>query len=109
MKAFTSAKRERRPVLVYARADWVTACLELERRTFPSPQVQRAAQRFVALRLDATNEEDPTVKFALNELEVEGLPTILLFDPVTERRVVLDRFGSADELAMRLDGFLDSP
>jgi thiol:disulfide interchange protein DsbD len=69
-----------RPLLVDFDAAWCAACKELDRVTFPHPLVIEAAARFVAVKVDATNDDDPQVSATLRELNVVGLPTVLLFD-----------------------------
>jgi thiol:disulfide interchange protein DsbD len=36
--------------------------------------------RFVAVKVDATNNDDPLVEATLQEFKVMGLPTVVLFD-----------------------------
>jgi thiol:disulfide interchange protein DsbD len=74
------ALAERRPLLVDVSAAWCGACKELDKLTFADPAVSRAAGRFVAVKLDATDEGDPAVQASLADLRVLGLPTVVLLD-----------------------------
>jgi thioredoxin:protein disulfide reductase len=74
------AKREKRPMLVDFGAAWCAACKELDKVTFSSPLVAPEMARFVNVKVDATNADDPKVEAALASFKVRGLPTVVLFD-----------------------------
>ena len=74
------ARAEARPLLVDFTASWCVSCKELEKHTFSHDAVEQEAGRFVAVRVDATDDEDPKVEKALAEFRVKGLPTVILFD-----------------------------
>lgn len=74
------ARVQARPLLVDFTASWCVSCKELEKVTFSHDAVEREAGRFVAVRVDATDDEDPKVEKALAEFRVKGLPTVILFD-----------------------------
>jgi thiol:disulfide interchange protein DsbD len=74
------AKREKRPMLVDFGAAWCAACKELDKVTFSSPLVAPEMARFVNVKVDATNADDPNVEAALASFKVRGLPTVVLFD-----------------------------
>ena len=74
------ARMEQKPLLVDFTASWCVACKELDKLTFSDPAVEREAGRFVALKVDATDDEDPKVEQALSEFRVKGLPTVILYD-----------------------------
>ncbi|MEO8183422.1 MAG: cytochrome c biogenesis protein CcdA [Deltaproteobacteria bacterium] len=73
------ALAESRPLLVDFTASWCVACKEMERETFNDERVQREAGRFLAVRVDVTDDEDPRVKATTKEHAVIGLPTVILF------------------------------
>ena len=73
------ARTEHRPVLVDFGATWCAACEELLRHTFSDAEVRREAERFVMVRVDAT-EPTPAIDALQTRYEVRGLPTVLLFD-----------------------------
>jgi thiol:disulfide interchange protein DsbD len=74
------AKREGRPLLVDFTAAWCVACKELDKITFAAPDVNAEAGRFLAVKVDATNQDDPKVESTLERFGVKGLPTVLVFD-----------------------------
>lgn len=74
------ALREGRPLLVDFTAKWCGACQELDRKTFSSEVVRPEMARFVAVKVDATNDEDPKVEATMERFGVVGLPTVLIFD-----------------------------
>ncbi|MFO0586803.1 MAG: thioredoxin family protein [Polyangiaceae bacterium] len=78
--AVAQSKAERRPMIVHVAAEWCAACKRMATETFRDPQVQAQAGRFVALRIDATNEDDPQLDAVLAKYEVIGVPTLILFD-----------------------------
>jgi len=78
--ARSRAKRENRPMLVDFGASWCVACKELDKVTFSSPLVAPEMARFVNVRVDATDADDPKVEAALASFNVRGLPTVVLFD-----------------------------
>jgi thiol:disulfide interchange protein DsbD len=74
------ALRENRPLIVDFTAAWCGACKELDKLTFSHPPVGSELGRFVAVRVDATNDDDPKVGAALQRFGVRGLPTVVIFD-----------------------------
>ena len=79
--ALAIAKRENKPVLVDFTADWCGACKKLARETFVEPAVRTELDRFVMLKIDATNDEDPKVVDVQKRYKVVGLPTVILLNP----------------------------
>ncbi|HEX3772544.1 MAG TPA: cytochrome c biogenesis protein CcdA [Polyangiaceae bacterium] len=78
--ALARVEAEHKPLLVDFGASWCGACKELDEKTFPDPRVRAEGARFVALHVDATDDDDPEVmrvrkKYGVNE----GLPVVLLF------------------------------
>lgn len=73
------AKREGRPVLIDFWADWCTACKELDKVTWSSPAVQAEASRFVAVKVDAT-DETPAVEALKAKYGIVGMPTVVFID-----------------------------
>ncbi len=100
--ARSAASREGKPLLVDFTATWCAACKELEKDTFSDPSVSREAGRFVAVRVDATDDEDPTVKGIMTNLRVVGLPTVLLFDSSGREAARFNSFVAADEFLSSL-------
>ena len=59
-------------------ADWCVACIEFEKYTFTSPEVQNELKDTVLLQADVT-QNNPQQVALLKRLQVLGLPTILFF------------------------------
>lgn len=77
LPAVQRARGAHRPVLIDFGATWCAACEELSHVTFTDPDVRREAERFVAVKVDAT---DPTeaMDALQRRYQVRGLPTVLL-------------------------------
>jgi thiol:disulfide interchange protein DsbD len=79
-QAVAQAQREKRPLLVDFGAEWCAACKELTKYTFADERVREEGTRFVALQIDATDDEDPRIEAVKGKYKVVGLPTVVLFD-----------------------------
>ena len=79
-EARTKSAAEKRPLLLDFTAAWCGACKELDKHTFSEDGVAREAGRFVAVKVDATDDEDPVVTATMKEHKVVGLPTVLVYD-----------------------------
>ncbi|HEV8550033.1 MAG TPA: cytochrome c biogenesis protein CcdA [Polyangiaceae bacterium] len=90
------ALRESRPMIVDFTAGWCGACKELDKLTFSAPPVGAELGRFVAVRVDATNDEDPAVGAALKRFGVRGLPTVVIFDSRGNEALRYTDFVAAD-------------
>jgi len=84
-KVLAQAKREGRPVLIDFFADWCAACKELDRETYPAPEVisQSSEGQFLNIKIDATNSED-ALDALMERFGVEGLPTVAFVSPKGE-------------------------
>ncbi len=99
-KAESRALAAGQPMIVDFTAAWCGACKELDKHTFADPRVAAEAARFVAVKVDATHDDDPEVARVLARFAVRGLPTVLLFDAKgKEVRRFTDFVGPDDFLA----------
>jgi len=73
------AKNTGKPVLLDYYADWCPPCLELDKRTFSTPEVRELAKEFVMLKIDCTFD-NKNCKKATENYQVLGWPTILFLD-----------------------------
>jgi thiol:disulfide interchange protein DsbD len=77
--AIALARAERRPLLVDFWAEWCTACKELDRTVWSDASVRARAQRFVALKLDGT-DDSPAFQALVAKYAVVGMPTVVFVD-----------------------------
>jgi thiol:disulfide interchange protein DsbD len=79
--ALARATAEHRPVLIDFGASWCGACKELDEKTFPDPKVQKEGARFVALHIDASDDDDKDVAKVREKYHAtEGLPVVVFLD-----------------------------
>jgi thiol:disulfide interchange protein DsbD len=100
--ARTTAQEEGRPLLVDFTAAWCGACKEFDNVTFADPEVSREAGRFVAVKIDATDDEDPLVVTAMREVGVRGLPTVVVFSSDGREATRFTDFVGPDEFLAAL-------
>jgi thiol:disulfide interchange protein DsbD len=101
--ALARATSERRPLLIDFGASWCGACKELDRETFPDPRVRAEGARFVALHVDATNEDDPEVARVRRKYgATEGLPVLLLLGSDGKEAFRFTEFVAPERLARAL-------
>ena len=94
--AHDKARAEGRPLIIDFTAAWCVACKEIDKLTFTDERVQREAGRFVAVKVDATDTEDPLVVATMDRLQVRGLPTLILFDSSGKEVERFTEFVKAD-------------
>jgi thiol:disulfide interchange protein len=81
--AKAKAKRSGRPMIVYLRAAWAVASIQMENEVWSDARVIRAGRRFVPLMIDVTAAEGDAELYAVRY----AIPTV----PAT---VVLDSSGA---------------
>jgi thiol:disulfide interchange protein DsbD len=79
-KGVAQAREEKRPMIIDFGATWCGACKELDKHTFSDAEFKAKAGRFVGVKVDATNEEDPKVVALTKKYDVKGLPTVVVLD-----------------------------
>jgi thiol:disulfide interchange protein DsbD len=93
------ASQAKKPVIIDFGATWCAACKELDARTWPDPRVQEAAGRFVGLKIDATDDDDPEVKRLETKYKVLGLPTVVVLGSDGSEKLRYNEFVPPEQLA----------
>jgi thiol:disulfide interchange protein DsbD len=96
-KGRAQALAQNKPVLIDFGAAWCTACKELEHNTFPHPGVRTEAQRFVAIHVDATDDDAPDTKRLQEKYKVVGLPTVIMLDAAGNEVVRFNEYVKPDK------------
>jgi thiol:disulfide interchange protein DsbD len=94
-QAATAAQTQKRPLIVDFTADWCGACKKMAKETFADAEVMKRCGNFVAVKIDATNDEDPTVKKMMEKYKVVGLPTVVVYDSEGKERKRFNDFVDA--------------
>lgn len=79
-----AAQAANKPLMLDFYADWCTSCKEMEKYTFPDPQVNAALNNAVLLQANVTANDDDD-KALLNRFGIFGPPTIAFFVNGQER------------------------
>ena len=98
-QGMAKAKAEGKPVLIDFGAEWCTACKELEHDTFPDATVRAEAQRYVAVRVDATDDENEDVNKLKKKYNVIGLPTVIMLGKDGNEITRFTEFVKADKFS----------
>jgi thiol:disulfide interchange protein DsbD len=96
-KGRAQAETDKKPVIIDFGAEWCTACKELDHNTWPDAQVREQATRFVAIKVDATDDDAPETKRLQKKYNVVGLPTVLVLDASGKERLRFNEFVPADK------------
>jgi len=79
-QAIADSVAHKKPIVIDFYADWCPVCHELDDTLFSLPQIQAKLSQVTALRVDATNQDDPDVQKICQDYGIEGLPTIVFLD-----------------------------
>jgi thiol:disulfide interchange protein DsbD len=90
------AQTSHRPMIVDFGASWCGACNELATQTFADERVREEAGRFVAVRVDATDDDDTAVAKVKDKYRVVGLPTVVVFDSAGQEKIRFNEFVPAE-------------
>jgi thiol:disulfide interchange protein DsbD len=102
--ATAKAKTEKRPLMVDFTAEWCAACKELTRETFSNPRVMEKTAHFVAVKVDATDDEDPQIEAVKGKYKVVGLPTVVIFDSNGVERKRFNEFIGPEPFLAAIEG-----
>ena len=96
------AQTEAKPLLIDFTAEWCGACKELARHTFANPAVMKEAGRFVAVKVDATSDEDAAVDAVKDRYRVVGLPTVIVLGSDGRERARFTEFVPPEQFLTKL-------
>lgn len=102
--AVTLAKTEKRPLMVDFTAEWCGACKKMAKETFADPRVMEKAGHFVAVKVDATDDDDPQINAVKGKYGVVGLPTVVIYDSTGAERKRFNDFVGPDDFLKAIDG-----
>jgi thiol:disulfide interchange protein len=96
-KDLNAAKQEaaagNKPLLLYFTASWCDPCQEMARRVWPQPQVARALEAVVPVKIDV--EEHPDLA---NQFQIVGIPRLQLLHPDGTLGPTREGYTTTDEL-----------
>ena len=84
-------------------ATWCVACKELEKYTFADKDVMVKGGRFVAGKIDMTDDEDPANAELKKKYKITGLPAVLIFDSEGKEVARVEKFVEAKEFLALLE------
>ena len=74
------ARMEGKPAMIDFWASWCAACMEFEKITYANPEVMKELKKFVNIKIDCTNTNDPKIKQLWEKYGIVGLPTIVFIN-----------------------------
>jgi len=98
-KALQTATQTGRPVFMQFSASWCGICKRMEKSTLADPDVAaRISRNYVPVRVDADRHSD-----LVKDLEIKGLPAILIVSPDLEILHRISGFQTVDAMLTELD------
>ena len=73
-------------------ADWCSICKAIDKHVLNDKQVKPILQKFILLKVDATDQDSEPYVTLKNKYQILGVPTILVIDP--NNQSLLKRWGS---------------
>lgn len=80
------AQQEKKLVLLDISAPYCSICKAIERKHFADSGVQEALAQFITIKIDDI-EKDECTKALQTAFHILGAPTLILFDPATNREI----------------------
>lgn len=70
------ARRAKKPLLVFVRADWAAPSTRIERDYFTDPSIQRIASAFIPIVIDGTDASARGIDELLVRFEIRSVPCV---------------------------------
>jgi thiol:disulfide interchange protein DsbD len=102
-QAQSRALKEKRPILLYFRADWCAACGTVDKTVIGAPQFRSIASRTVLLKADVDTEEGSALKA---QRRVHFIPAFVMIEPDGGEAGRITGPLAAPVLLSKLEGFL---
>jgi len=65
------------PIMIDVYADWCIPCKEMDKFTFPDPQVVALSKQFTAIKIDMTKDTGEFQTYFQQEFSIKGVPTYI--------------------------------
>jgi len=106
-RELAAAKVRGQPVMLDFYADWCVYCIQMERETFPDPQVREALAQMVLLQADVT-DNDGADQALQRHIGIPGPPAMIFWgaDGAERRHLRLLGFMDPEEFASHLQAAL---
>ena len=102
---FALAKKENKPIITDFYTDWCGWCKVMEKKTFEDPQVEKLmSENFVLVRANA--EDHGSGQRLSQENQINGYPTIIIFDPSGQAKATMVGYQKVDAFMEKLNAFL---
>lgn len=91
--ALQQAAADKQPALIDFYADWCIPCKEMDKKTYPDPQVIEKSRQFLMLKADLTHTGSPEVEKLTKDYQIFGVPTAVFIGPEGRERPELRKVG----------------
>ncbi len=68
------------PVMIDVYADWCIPCKEMDKFTFPDPEVVKLSQKFIAIKIDLTRDSGEFEQQFLKQFDIKGVPSYIFLN-----------------------------
>lgn len=100
---FQTAIENKNKILIDFYADWCIPCKELDALTFSNPKVIEKLKEFKNFKVDMTKTLSQETEDARKKFNIQGMPTLLIFNTKGVEINRLTGFLNADEFLKLID------